>query len=210
MMVSCLQAFLLITFLFHTSLTFSFDLSSFLTNDSWASLMSQYLGPNQATSVFSDILKSFSNGNPEVIINGVNKSMNKLQDLGIVSGYTSTENFINLGVLNVSALNSTLNGKLSPTVLNHVINKLNSSSYITGVQAAGSNYNLGTVNLANFTKLPGSTPVPPTLSYLPFGPTNFIAKLPPGFQALPFLGPLKNVSNTNPNMTKEEKLEVIF
>uniref|UniRef100_A0AC35F548 Uncharacterized protein n=1 Tax=Panagrolaimus sp. PS1159 TaxID=55785 RepID=A0AC35F548_9BILA len=136
--------------------------------------------------------------------------MNKLQNLGIVNEYEATQSYINLGILNISALNSTLNGKVSSSILNHVITKLNSTKFITGVQPLGTNYNLGRIDLSNFTIPTFGTPIYPTISYYldANNLTNIPAKIPPINPILTFIGPLKGVSNNSSNMTKSEKLSV--
>lgn len=148
-MKAFLTIFLLISLQQVNGLDYSSLVSSFNGN-TVKEMVNAYLGGNsQVTTAITNLASALMTKNRSEIIEEVQKDLNILSSEKILNGYSYSEDtkILTLGVLDVNALNSSMKGTLTPTLLDTVIRKLNETVISGQISAVPEGYDLGQINL---------------------------------------------------------------
>uniref|UniRef100_A0A7E4UZZ8 DUF148 domain-containing protein n=1 Tax=Panagrellus redivivus TaxID=6233 RepID=A0A7E4UZZ8_PANRE len=167
-----------------------------LANQGSASLMS----------TFMQLSSTLSSKKSEATAVEVNNVAAKLSSGGYLNGYdnsTFDSGYVTLGTLNTSALNTTLNGALSPSLLSTVAKLLNSSGIVSAVTITSDGYNLGTLTISTSTTK-STTPSGSKVTELTKATTRKTITITT--YPLDFVSPLVSVNLTE-NATFAEKLQ---
>lgn len=203
------------------------DLSSLLSSlngNTLSAIANAYLGGNtQVSSALTNLASALLTKNKTEVIEELKTDLSVLNSAKILTGYSYSEDtqILTLGVLNTSALNTSMNGKLSTSMLNIIITKLNESIVAAQVKAVSGGYDLGQIDLnseqsqvqTNTTLLYNTTYGGLVLNDL--APILFNVSEPTEITVdnseleMNISDPLVNVSISNPNnLTAEEKINV--